>query len=146
MNDDEEKTRRESFEKGVSIEGEYAFVSAVGRFTKKAIKEGSFTGRPVGNVKEQLENRARVEDREQGKKHVLLVGGSQLERISKRMEEQGGDVVEVWKMCRIRGEWTRDKLEVIKEELVLSDEVPDCIVIGGPSNSIIRNGGASQHG
>ena len=43
--DDEEKTRRESFEKGVSIEGEYAFVAAVGRFTKKAIKEGSFTGR-----------------------------------------------------------------------------------------------------
>ena len=77
---------------------------------------------------------------------MLLVGGSQLERISKRMEEQGGDVVEVWKMCRIRGEWTRDKLEVIKEELVLSDKEPDCIVIGGPSNSIIRNGGASPLG
>ena len=100
----------------------------------------------MGNIKEQLENRARVEDREQGKKHVLLVGGSQLERISKRMEEQGGDVVEVWKMCRIRGEWTRNKLEEIKEELVLSDEVPDCIVIGGPSNSIIRNRGTSRRG
>ena len=49
-------------------------------------------------------------------------------------------------MCRIRGEWTRDKLEVIKEELVLSDKEPDCIVIGGPSNSIIRNGGASPLG
>ena len=90
----------------------------------------------MGNVKEQLENRARVEDREQGKKHVLLVGGSQLERISKRMEEQGKEVVEVWKMCRIRGEWTRDKLEMIKEELVLSDEVLDCIVIGGPSTQL----------
>ena len=39
-----------------------------------------------------------------------------------------------------------DTVEAIKEELVLTDEVPDSIVIGGPSNSIIRNGGTSRRG
>ena len=36
--------------------------------------------------------------------------------------------------------------EGIKEELVLSYKVPDSIVIGGPSNSTIRNGGTSRRG
>ena len=39
--DDEEKIRRESFERGVSIEAEFAFVTAIGKFTKAAFKEGS---------------------------------------------------------------------------------------------------------
>ena len=82
--DDEEKTRRESFERGVSIEAEFAFVTAIGKFTKAAIKEGSYTGRPVGNVREQLANRAQVEEKEQGKKYVFVVGGSQMERITRK--------------------------------------------------------------
>ena len=144
--DDEEKIRRESFERGVSIEAEFAFVSAIGKFTKAAIKEGSYTGRPVGNVREQLANRAQVEDKEQGKKNVFVVGGSQMERVTRKIELLGREVAEVVRVCRIRGEWTREKIEAVKEELVLSDEVPDSIVIGGPSNSLIRNGGTSRRG
>ena len=144
--DDEEKIRRESFERGVSIEAEYAFVTAVGRFTKAAIKEGSYTGRPVGNVREQLANRAMVEEKEYGKKNLFVVGVSQMERITRKMETIGKEVAEVVKTCRIQGEWSREKIQEVKDELVLSDDVPDIIVIGGPSNSLIRNGGTSRRG
>ena len=122
--DDEEKTRRESFERGVSIEAEFAFVAAVGRYSKAAIKEGSYTGRPVGNVREQLANRAVVEEKEYGKKNLFVVGGSQMERIVRKMEMIGKDVAEVVKTCRIKGEWSRETIQEVKEELELSDEVP----------------------
>ena len=49
-----EAERRGSFEKGPSVEGEYVFTKAVGSYSRAAIKEGSFKGRPIGNVKEQL--------------------------------------------------------------------------------------------
>ena len=67
-----------------------------------------------------------------------------MERITRKMELLGKGVVEAGRVCRIKGEWTREKIEAIKEELVLIDEVSDSIVIGGPSNSIIRNGGTSR--
>ncbi len=41
---DREKERRETFDKGVSVEAEYAFTKAVGDFCREAVKEGSFTG------------------------------------------------------------------------------------------------------
>ena len=41
-----------------------------------AIKEGSFKGRPIGNMKEQLAARAGLEEKVVGKKYVTMVGGS----------------------------------------------------------------------
>jgi hypothetical protein len=41
---DREKERRETFDKGVSVEAEYAFTKAVGDFCREAVKEGSFKG------------------------------------------------------------------------------------------------------
>jgi len=41
---DREKERRETFDKGVSVEAEYAFTKAVEEFCKEAVKEGSFKG------------------------------------------------------------------------------------------------------
>jgi hypothetical protein len=41
---DREKERRETFDKGVSVEAEYAFTKAIGEFCKEAVKEGSFKG------------------------------------------------------------------------------------------------------
>jgi hypothetical protein len=49
---DREKERRETFDKGVSVEAEYAFTKAVGEFCKEAVKEGSFKGGYRMNLKE----------------------------------------------------------------------------------------------
>ena len=55
--DVEEAERRGSFEKGPSVEAEFAFTRAVGAYSRVAVKEGSFKGRPIGNVKDQLAQR-----------------------------------------------------------------------------------------
>ena len=91
-------------------------------------------------MKEQLAARARVEEKGNGRKTVVLIGGSQIQRIAGEMERVGGEVVEVQKMIRIAGDWTSEKVEKVKEELLLEDGVPDRIVIGGPSNSTTRHG------
>ena len=111
-----------------------------------AIKEGSFKGRQIGNVKDQQAARAGLEEKMRGKKYVSVVGGSQITRIAEKMEEVGGEVVGVWKKHRIRGELTREKIEQIRGELMESAIVPDCIVVGGPSNSLIRHGPSNRRG
>ena len=111
-----------------------------------AIKEGSFKGRPIGNVKEQLAARAGLEEKVVGKKYVTMVGGSQIFRIADKMEQVGGEVVGIWRKHRISGELTREKIEKVRVELMESDIAPDCIVVGGPSNSLIRHGPNNRHG
>ena len=135
-----EAERRGSFEKGPSVEGEYEFSKAVGGYNRAAIKEGSFKGRPIGNVKEQLAVRAGLEEKGVGKKYVIVVGGSQIFRIAEKMEQMGGDIIGIWRKQRISGEITREKIERVRVELMESDIAPDYIVVGGPSNSLIRHG------
>ena len=53
-----EQKRRSSFERGVSVEAEFAFTNAVSKYTREAVKEGSYRGIVVGNIKEQLLARA----------------------------------------------------------------------------------------
>ena len=43
-------------------------------------------------------------------------------------------------------ELTREKIELIRGELMERDIVPDCIVVGGPSNSMIRHGPCNRRG
>jgi hypothetical protein len=81
---------RESFENGVSVEGEFAFTMGVAAFCKEAVREGSFKGSYVLNVKEQMEGRALREGKEGKKVSVLVVGGSQMGRIGQVMLEKGG--------------------------------------------------------
>ena len=38
-----EQEKRCSFSKGVSVEAEYCFANAVGKFTREALKEGSYS-------------------------------------------------------------------------------------------------------
>ena len=63
----EEAVKRKSFERGPSVESEFTFTKAVTGYSKLAIKEGSFKGRQIGNVKEQLAARARLEEKDRGK-------------------------------------------------------------------------------
>ena len=140
-----EAERRGSFEKGPSVEGEYVFTKAVGSYSRAAIKEGSFKGRPIGKVKEQLAARAGLEEKGLVKKYIV-VGGSQIFRVAEKMEQVGGDIVGIWRKHRISGELTREKIERVRVELMESDIAPDCIVVGGPSNSLIRHGPNNQRG
>ena len=77
------------------MKAEFAFTNAVSRYTREAVKEGSYKGIVVGNIKEQLLARARLEEKGNGRSLVLLVGGSQIGRIAGEMERIGGDVIRV---------------------------------------------------
>ena len=90
-----ESERRGSFGKGPSVEGEYAFTKATGAYSRSAIKDGSFKGRQIGNVNEQLADRAGLEEKDRGKKYVTVIGGSQTSRRADKMIEVGRDVVGV---------------------------------------------------
>ena len=100
----------------------------------------------VGNIKEQLLARARLEEKGSGKVSILMVGGSQMGRIAGEMERIGGDVVRVHNLQKIPGEWTTEKLEKLKERVMEDEFVPDKVVIGGPSNSTIRHGPQRHRG
>ena len=100
----------------------------------------------VGNIKEQLLARARLEEKGSRKVSILMVGGSQMGRIAGEMERIGGDVVRVHNLQKIPGEWTTEKLEKLKERVMEDEFVPDKVVIGGPSNSTIRHGPQSHRG
>ena len=128
------------------MEAEYAFTNAVSRYTREAVKEGSYRGIVVGNIKEQLLARARLEEKENRKVSVLVVGGSQMGRIAGEMERIGGDVVRVHNWQKVPGEWTLEKLEKLKERVMEDEFVPDKVVIGGPSNSTMRHGPESHRG
>ena len=130
----------------MSVEAEYAFVKAVGGYTKLARQTGSFMGRQIGNVKEQLAVRAALEEKEQRRKLVFVIGGSQARRVAEKISEIGGEVATVGKIVTIRGQWTREKVEYAKRELEECEAVPDCIVIGGPGGSIIRHGPVNRRG
>ena len=58
--------KRKSFERGPSVESEFTFTKAVTGYSKLAIEAGSFKGRQIGNVKEQLAARARLEEKDRG--------------------------------------------------------------------------------
>jgi hypothetical protein len=67
---DEERVRRETNENGMSVECEFTFVNAIGRFTRRAGEEEYFHGERVKNVREQLAMRARFEGQGRVKKYI----------------------------------------------------------------------------
>ena len=52
----------------------------------------------------------------------------------------------MWKTQRIRGEWSREKIEKCKKELSSCEIDPEVIVIGGPTNSLTRHGQQNRRG
>ena len=44
-----------------------------------------------------------MEEKDRGKKMVIMIGGSQICRIADKVKEVGGDVVGVWSKHRISG-------------------------------------------
>ena len=67
-------------------------------------------------------------------------------RVADKIKEVGGEVVGVYQSIKVNGELSREKVEKVKRELMECEMVPDCIVIGGPANSLIRHGPSNRRG
>jgi hypothetical protein len=131
---------RESFENGVSVEGEFAFTMGLAAYCKEAVREGSFKGSYVLNVKEQMEGRALREGKEGKKVSMLMIGGSQMGRIGKVLREKGEAAVEKVEFVEVKGVLDGMELKRVLDEVGMREEHPDKIVVGGPGNSLIRHG------
>jgi hypothetical protein len=143
--DEEERLTRICTDNGISVESEYTFSTAVGRFTQIAKDEGRFKGKVIKNVAEQLKMRARFEGVGKVKKSVLVIGASEAGRMVEELERIGDDIL-VISMIRIRGEVNEEKVEQVVEEARLGVIAPDKIVIFGPGNSQSVHGKPENRG
>jgi hypothetical protein len=142
----EEQAKRDGFERGVSIEAEFAFVRAVGNFCRESVRSGNFKGNYNFNIKQQMEMRDFIE-RKGGRKEtvkIALIGGSQIGRIAKEMENGRG--VRVVGTIRVKGKVDDRTVDLALDELAKLDEQPDRIVIGGPANSLVEHGDRGNRG
>ena len=55
-------------------------------------------------------------------------------------------MVGVYQNIKVKGELSREKVELVRRELMECEMVPDSIVIGGPGNSLIRHGPSNRRG
>jgi hypothetical protein len=72
---EEEKKERGDFGNGISIEGEFAFTKALGDFCKTAVGSGRFKGNYRFNLKDQMQQRARLDGKNMVEAVVVIVGG-----------------------------------------------------------------------
>jgi hypothetical protein len=141
---DERKTKSEK--NGVSLEGEFVFSKAVGEFLRLEVKGGSFRGNYLLNLKEQLRMRCMRESGVDRRVRVLLVGASQIGRIGAELTRVHGDRVSVVSVLKLRDEHTVERhAELLEEIAELKDEV-DVVVVGGPTNSLVRHGRDGESG
>jgi hypothetical protein len=145
---DREQESRDSFAKGVSIEGEFAFVRAVGNFCKKGVWNSRYKGNYSFNVKRQMEMRDLFEQR--GNKvntvSLCIVGGSQLGRLAKEIANGEGNGLKVVGEVRVKGRLEENGVEVALDELARMTEQPEKVLIGGPTNSLVEHGTGDTRG
>jgi hypothetical protein len=144
--DKEAQRHKDNFDRGVSIEGEFSFVRAVGNFCKKSVRAGSFKGNYNFNVKQQMEMRELVEQKG-GKREdvtVVLVGGSQMGRLAKELGSKQG--VGVLDMVRVKGKVDDGTVDDVLDELAGLSVHPDKVIIGGPTNSLVEHGEKGMRG
>jgi hypothetical protein len=110
------------------------------------VREGSFRGSYVLNIKEQMEQRAVRAEREGWRVNVLMVGGSQLGRIGREMGRRGGVAVERVDSVQVKGLLDRKEVDRVLGELKGMKLKPDKIVVGGPGNSLFRHGEKDNRG
>ena len=144
--EESERKIRESFENGVSMEGEFAFGKAVGEFLRQAVREGSYRGNYVLNLREQMEQRAARESREGGKVKAVVIGGSQMGRIGNEMIRVGGAVISEQRYIAVKGQLTDEEADRVIGELKGSGVRAEKVLVGGPSNSVLVHGRESERG
>jgi hypothetical protein len=146
MDGEEEKGQRESFEHGMSMEAEFAFTRAVGDFCREGVREGSFNGNYVMNVREQMEERVRLREGESKKCRVLFVGGSQVGRMMEDVGRVGKQVVSEGVWVRVNGFLSDDEADKVVGKVAELGKTFDKVVIGGPGNSLVTHGRGGEKG
>ncbi len=138
--DREAQRQRDNFDRGVSIEGEFSFVRAIGNFCRTSVRAGSFKGNYNFNVKQQIEMREFVERKGEKREDVtvVLVGGSQMGRLARELDNRQG--VGVVGMVRVKGKVDDGVVDDALNELAGLRDQPDKVVIGGPTNSLVEHG------
>jgi hypothetical protein len=131
---------------GVSMEGEFVFSRAVGDFLREEVRMGTFKGNYVLNLKEQLRMRCLRESEVDKRLKVMIVGASQMGRMGKEMASVHGDKLTVVSRVRMSDEHTAQQhAEMVEEVMRMKDEV-EVVVIGGPSNSLVKHGKEGERG
>jgi hypothetical protein len=131
---------------GVSMEGEFVFTRAVGEFLREEVRNGTFKGNYMLNLKEQMRMRWMRQRGVDKRLRVLLVGASQIKRIGAEMVRMHGDRMRLVGCVRWEDEHTVEGHTVILDEVMnLKDEV-DVVVVGGPSNSLMKHGKENGRG
>jgi hypothetical protein len=143
---EEGKEDRESDEKGVSMEGEYAFTKAVGDFCREGVREGSYKGSYILNIREQMEERVRRNEGEGRKRMVLFVGGSQMGRLMREVRNVGHQVVSECVWIKVRGELNDEEAGRVLNEVREMEVRADTVIFGGPGNSLVKHGKSGSRG
>jgi hypothetical protein len=144
--DGEGGRERESFDEGISVEGEFAFTQAIGEFCRGSVSGGRYKGNYRFNLRGQMEERAREENEGKEKCGVVLIGASQIGRMKSEIEKLGIEGVDVVKMVKLNGLLTDEEVNKALRELAVIGEYPTSIVIGGPGNSLMEHGAGDWRG
>jgi hypothetical protein len=144
----EEQMARETFDKGISVEAELAFAKAVGCFSRESAREGRFRGSYRFNLKEQMEQKAKLATQGQQTMvnrdpvRLLLIGGSQMGRIgaeiSKVQKENGRvrveDHIKTFGMIKV------NEITSALRELKSGGKEFESVILSGPGNCLVEHG------
>jgi hypothetical protein len=119
--------KRDSFGKGVSIEGEFAFVRAVSNFCKRGVREVRYKGNYSFNVKKQMQMRELIEQKGNKSSSVsmVIVGGSQMGRLAKEIARDEESRLKGAGVVRVKGRLEDKEVESALEELAQMAEQPE---------------------
>jgi hypothetical protein len=143
----DENTKKTRCERnGVSMEGEFVFSRAVGEFLREEVRNGTFKGNYMLNLKEQLRMRWMRQSGGDKRVRVLMVGASQVKRIGAEMVRVHGDRMRLVGCVRWEDEHTVEgHTEILGEVSSLKEEV-DVVLVGGPANSLMKHGKEDERG
>jgi hypothetical protein len=144
----EEQKARETFENGILVEAEFAFAKAVGSFSRESAREGRFRGNYRFNLKEQMEQRAKLASvgnqslANSDPVRLLVIGGSQMGRIGEEISKMGKETGQVRVDGQIKTFGMMNVTEITSALRELKVEGPefDNIVMSGPGNSLVEHG------
>ncbi len=122
------------------------FSRAVGEFLREEVRVGSFRGNYMLNLKEQMRMRCLRESGEDKRLRVLMVGASQMGRVGDELQKMHGEKVRVVGRVRMGKEHTADQHMEMLEEVALRKDLVDVVIVGGPTNSLVRHGKEGERG
>jgi hypothetical protein len=104
------------------------------------VREGTFKGNYVMNLREQMEDRMRRGEGEARKVKVLFVGGSQMGRVKNEVVNVGHQVVSECGWVAVKGELSEAEMVRVVREVRDQGIKADKVIFGGPGNSLVKHG------